>query len=147
MCDRVEALLAELDRPEHAARLVRERLARGDPLVGFGHPLYPGGDPRTRVLLDDAARLAPRSPTVRKALALREVVSLAGAGAPTVDYGLVAVAAASGFPTGHAVTVFAIGRMAGWIAHVGEQRTAGALLRPRARYVGERRLSSDTVEF
>src|SRR5690606_15351421 len=45
MSDRVEAFLAELARPEDAARIVRERLARGDPLVGFGHPLYPSGDP------------------------------------------------------------------------------------------------------
>lgn len=136
MSDRVDAFLAELDRPEHAARLVRERLARGDPLVGFGHPLYPSGDPRTGPLLDDAARLAPRSPVVRKALALRDSVRLAGAGEPTIDYGLVAIAAAAGFPPGHAVAIFTIGRTAGWIAHVREQRTAGALLRPRARYVG-----------
>lgn len=139
MTDRVEAFLAELARPEDAARVVRERLARGDPLVGFGHPLYPGGDPRAAFLLEHAERVAPRAPTVRKAIALSDAVRLAGAGEPTLDYGLVATAAAARLPPGSAVALFAIGRMAGWVAHVREQRALGQLLRPRARYVGGRR--------
>ncbi|MCZ7680229.1 MAG: hypothetical protein M5U28_16265 [Sandaracinaceae bacterium] len=136
MTDRVEAFLAELARPEDAARVVRERLARGDPLVGFGHPLYPAGDPRAAFLLEHAERLAPRAPTVRRAIALCDAVRLAGAGEPTLDYGLVAIAAAARLPPGSGVALFAIGRMAGWIAHVREQRALGQLLRPRARYVG-----------
>ena len=138
MSDRVEAFLGELRRPEDAARIVRERLARGDPLVGFGHPLYPSGDPRAAFLLEEAERLAPRSLTVRKALALRDAVRLVGAGEPALDLGLVAIAAAARLPAGTAIALFAIGRMAGWIAHVREQRTMGQLLRPRARYVGDR---------
>lgn len=135
VCDRVEALLAELKRPEDAARVVHERLARGDPLVGFGHPLYPSGDPRGALLVDHAARVAPRSLTVRRAVALRDVVRLAGAGEPTLDMGLVAIAATAGLPPSSAAALFAIGRTAGWIAHVREQRGSGQLLRPRARYV------------
>ncbi len=135
VCDRAEAFLAELDQPEDAVRVVGERLARGDALVGFGHPLYPSGDPRGRFLLDEAARVAPRAPTVRKVLALRDAVHLAGAGEPTLDLGLVAIAGAARLRPGSAVALFAIGRAAGWIAHVREQRSTGQLLRPRARFV------------
>ena len=59
-----------------------------------------------------------------------------GRGLPTLDLGLVAVAAALGLPPGSAAALFAVGRSAGWIAHVLEQRSAGFLLRPRARYTG-----------
>jgi citrate synthase len=54
----------------------------------------------------------------------------------TLDIGLVAVAEALGLPAGSALAFFALGRLAGWVAHVLEQRRAGVLLRPRARYVG-----------
>jgi citrate synthase len=46
------------------------------------------------------------------------------------------VALAAGLPPGSATALFALGRSAGWVAHVREQRAAGFLLRPRARYVG-----------
>ena len=55
---------------------------------------------------------------------------------PWIVTGLVAVAAAASLPPGAAGTLFALGRTAGWIAHVLEQRTEPSLLRPRARYVG-----------
>jgi citrate synthase len=59
-----------------------------------------------------------------------------GLGAPNSDMGLALLARALGAPEEGAVTLFAVGRMAGWIAHVLEQRAQGFLLRPRARYVG-----------
>ncbi len=60
----------------------------------------------------------------------------AGRGEPTLDIGLCAVSAALGLPPGSAGALFAIGRSAGWVAQVFEQRELGFLLRPRARYVG-----------
>lgn len=56
---------------------------------------------------------------------------------PTSDVGLVALASALGLDSGAPLAIFAAGRIAGWIAHALEQRAAGYLLRPRARYVGE----------
>lgn len=134
-CDRVEALLAEAREPEEAARVLRDRRRRGDALPGFGHPLYPGGDPRTPPLLEIATELAPKSTTVRKVRAFAAAMELAGGERPAVDTGLVAVAGALGMPPGSAAALMAIGRSAGWIAHALEQRSAGFQLRPRARYV------------
>jgi citrate synthase len=55
---------------------------------------------------------------------------------PNLDFGLVALASALGLPQGAAAGLFAVGRCAGWVAHVLEQYQAGYLVRPRARYTG-----------
>ena len=150
-CDRVEALVLETGSPKEAARIVRERTGRGDAVPGFsGHPLYPSGDPRTPPLLSWAERLAkkagPRAgASTRTLFALIDAVKRAGGEPPALDVGLVAVASAAGMRPGSAAAIFGVGRAAGWIAHILEQRESPALLRPRARF--GRRLSHDTVEL
>jgi len=136
MPERVDALLEEIDRPERAARVISERLRRGDEVPGFGHPLYPHGDPRTAPIMAAARCVAPRSRLVRTTDALIDAMALAGAQPPTLDVALVALAAALRLGPGGGAALFACGRIVGWVAHVLEQREAGFLLRPRARYVG-----------
>jgi citrate synthase len=147
-CDRVEAVVRDAARAPNSHAFVRDRLRRGEALPGLSHPLYPNGDPRTAPLLRAAVEIAPRStmggsrpPNPRRASlrTLLDVLAAAealGAEAPTVDFGLVALCLALGLPRGTAASLFAIGRTAGWVAHTLEQREAGFLLRPRARYVG-----------
>jgi citrate synthase len=135
-CDRVEALVAETRRPERARAVVHARLRRGETIPGFGHPLYPRGDPRAQSLLALARRARPAARELRVVEALAEAMGELGGEPPSLDAGLVAVAGALAMPPGSAMAVFAVGRAAGWIAHVIEQRAAGFLLRPRARYVG-----------
>jgi len=132
---RVESLLRECMRLG-AAGALSARLARGESLPGFGHPLYPDGDPRCPPLLALAQELAPTAPIVLEALALAAASDDAGYEKPNLDLGLVAAAAALGLGAGAAVGLFAVGRSAGWMAHVLEQQAAGWMLRPRARYVG-----------
>ncbi|MBZ4420765.1 citrate/2-methylcitrate synthase [Myxococcus sp. RHSTA-1-4] len=134
-CDRVEALLAEVGRPERATEVVYERLRRGESVPGFGHPLYPDGDPRTPPLVEAAQSVRPEAMGVRVARSVLEVMRKAGHPPPSVDFGLVMLAEALGLPPGAGATLFAVGRAAGWVAHVLEQREQGHLLRPRARYV------------
>jgi citrate synthase len=134
--ERVEALLAEIGTPERAERVMHERLRRGEPIPGFGHPFYEGGDPRAQPMLALARKLAPARGEARAALALVDAAAAAGRPAPNVDLGLVALAAALGLPRGSAAGIFAVGRAAGWIAHILEQQESGHLLRPRARYAG-----------
>jgi len=133
---RVEALVAEIARPERAATAVAQRLERGESVPGFGHPLYPNGDPRGERLLEVAERLSGKARGVRVLLTVTRTMELVARERPTLDVGLVALAAALGLPRGSALAIFASGRVAGWIAHALEQRAAGYLLRPRARYVG-----------
>lgn len=141
-CDLIETLLAEAEEPEDVPRMLRARLARGEAIPGFGHPAYPDGDPRAPVLLELADELGRKRLGVRKLRALVDTMALAGADAPSVDLGLVALASALELPAGSATAIMAVSRTAGWLAHALEQRAAGQLLRPRARYVADKR--SDT---
>lgn len=133
-CDRIEALVREVARPERAARVIAERARRGDAFPGFGHPLYPRGDPRAALLLSFTA---PRHPREKTLAALVERMRLARREPPNVDLGLVATALSLRLPAGAASAIFAVSRAAGWLAHAFEQRAAGYVMRPRARYVGE----------
>ncbi|WP_170319696.1 citrate/2-methylcitrate synthase [Polyangium spumosum] len=132
-CDRIEAVVAEVGRPERARDVVAARARRGDAILELGHPFYPEGDPRTPPLLVDAARVgAPRKTDVAALFALLDATKEAGYPPPSVDVGLVALCLALGLPPGAATTFFAIGRLAGWIAHALEQRGDPTLLRPRS---------------
>ncbi|RKI35373.1 helix-turn-helix domain-containing protein [Corallococcus sp. AB004] len=134
-CDRVEALIAEVGRPERAAQVVHGRLRRGEAVTGFGHRLYLKGDPRTPPLVAAALSVKPESLKVRVARAVMDTMRDAGHPPPSLDWGLVMLADALGLPSGAATVLFSLGRTAGWVAHVLEQREQGHLLRPRARYV------------
>jgi len=128
MTARVEAFIGEAGRtgPEAA---VRARIAQGLPVPGFGHPLYPAGDPRAEALL--AAFTLP--PTFEAVQAAAE--RLTGERA-NVDFPLTALQASLNLPRGSAFLLFAIARLAGWQAHALEQIATGRLIRPRARYIG-----------
>jgi citrate synthase len=134
--DRVEALLEEVGEPERAREVISARLSRGDAIPGFGHPLYPDGDPRVRPMLESARELAGDGPRLASVLAVLAAMRRARREPPNLDFGLVAVVRALGLKRGSASALFALGRTAGWIAHALEQREAGYMIRPRAEYVG-----------
>jgi citrate synthase len=128
---RVAALL---DEPGDPTRLLIERLRSGQGVPGFGHPLYPEGDPRAARLLE----LCPKGPARARGLAFIEAARQVTGERPVLDFGLVLLARTLGLPTSAPFVLFALGRTAGWIAHALEQYQTGQLIRPRAQYVGPR---------
>jgi citrate synthase len=133
-CARVEALLDDC-AAARPAEVLRARLGRGESIPGFGQPAYPAGDPRGRALLAWARALG-RTPELDRLLRLERAMAAVGRPGPSLDFGLVALCSALGLRRGSAGAIFAIGRSAGWVAHVLEQREAAQLLRPTARYLG-----------
>jgi citrate synthase len=105
-------------------------------LSGFGHPLYPQGDPRARLLLELLSACAPARSPLAHVLAFADAVRNTTGIEPNVDFGLAAIERVLALPAGSAFTLFAAGRVVGWIAHAMEQTADGRLIRPRARYVG-----------
>jgi len=123
------AALAAEARASGVEAAVARWLGAGHGLPGFGHPLYPHGDPRGAALLPLV--------TLDPALAdLRDAVADATEAPPNIDFALLAITSAASLPTDAPFRLFAIARSVGWAAHAIEQSASGAAIRPRARYVG-----------
>ena len=140
---RAAAVLDEAARAPDLDRFLATRLNPGEHgiygavLSGFGHPLYPDGDPRARVLLDVLTECAPARSAIAEIHALARGVRETTGTEPNLDYALAAIERVLCLPAGAAFTLFAVGRVVGWIAHAMEQSADGRLIRPRARYIGE----------
>ena len=132
----IEALLDEIDRPELAATVVGDRLRRGERLRGFGHRLYPDGDPRAGFLLARLRATAAGSPRMAVVDALLEATTRRGLPEPNVDLALAALAHVTAMTRGAAEAIFAVARTAGWIAHALEEYDRNTPIRPRAVYTG-----------
>ncbi|HEV2271756.1 MAG TPA: citrate synthase [Steroidobacteraceae bacterium] len=123
------AELVRVGRRQGVRTAVREWLACGRALSGFGHPLYPDGDVRAEALL--GAFTVPAEYRELRAI----VEELAGE-RPNIDFALAAMTARFRLPPESPLVLFAVARTVGWLAHAMEQASAGHLIRPRARYVG-----------
>jgi len=129
---RVEVLFEEVRRARDPKKALAERLRRGAGIEGFGHKLYPDGDPRATLLLS----MLPKSKELALAQKIADAAESVIGELPNLDFALVAVARSLNLPRGAAVALFAIGRTIGWIAHAIEQYGQATMIRPRAKYVG-----------
>ncbi|WP_246504908.1 citrate synthase family protein [Microvirga antarctica] len=128
MARRVRAFFDETQR-DGTARAVRARLATGAPIPGFGHPLYPAGDPRARCLLAAFTLPAAFAEVSQTTQAITGEVS-------NIDFALTALSEILRLDDDGPFQIFAAARCTGWIAHALEQFQTGRLIRPRARYTG-----------
>ena len=138
---RVLQMLDEVAAGGDAERYVKETLDRGQRLMGFGHRVYRAEDPRARLLRRTARELG--SPRVEVAEEL-ERVALAELRrrrpdrvlATNVEFWSAVVLDVAAIPARLYPALFACARVAGWSAHILEQKRTGRLIRPSARYVG-----------
>ena len=94
---------------------------------GFGHPLYPEGDPRAACILRQLPENAPPVQAIRQIADHQKHP-------PNIDAALTALSLHLSCPRDAATTIFAIGRVAGWTAHAIEQAHSGTIIRPRATF-------------
>jgi citrate synthase len=130
------AFLREVGEPSRVRLVIAERLRRGERLPGFGHRLYPDRDPRAVALLSLLAEAYPTSPALALAHTVIREATAVTSGAPTLDFALAVLEHTLQLPYSAGLTLFAIGRTAGWIGHALEQYQGQRLIRPRARYIG-----------
>ncbi|WP_440223306.1 citrate synthase [Dokdonella sp. MW10] len=133
---RALAFLREAHQADDLAAWVGERWRRGDDLPGFGHALYPDGDPRGAAVLAALRALPTPPPRLDATLRVIDEVEAASGQRPNIDLMLAAIVEHHGLDAPAALALFAAGRVAGWLAHALEQQTQGGLIRPRARYIG-----------
>ena len=130
--------VAEMGDPE---KWVKDTLDSGRRLMGFGHRIYRAEDPRSRILKETARELG--SPQIQIAERLEEA-ALAELERrhperplkTNVEYYSAVVLDIAEIPPPLAPAMFACSRVAGWSAHILEQKRTGRLFRPNARYVG-----------
>jgi citrate synthase len=131
-----------------AEAYLREKLGRGERLMGFGHRIYRVRDPRADVLADAAERLyATEGDKALYELALdveKTALRLLEEHQPgrnlqtNVEFYTALLLHGLGLPTELFTPTFAVGRVAGWTAHCFEQRALDHLIRPQSQYVGSK---------
>jgi citrate synthase len=141
-------MVFEIGTPERAEVVLREKLGRGERLMGFGHRVYRVRDPRADVLAAAAERFYSHGGD-------RELYDLARSVEATalrllherkpdrrldtnVEFYTALLLHGLGLPAELFTPTFAVGRVAGWTAHALEQLATGRLIRPQSEYVGER---------
>ena len=137
-CDRIERMFAELDAGVRVETLLAGFSERHLLPPGFGHAIYPNGDPRAALLKQVSAEIARRRGRrlFETALKVEDAVWKRQRLHPNLDFYLTVCVRMLGFPRGLPAGVFALGRAAGWIAHSLEQYADNRLIRPRMRYRG-----------
>lgn len=120
---------------EDAPLMVDNLLQSGQRIPGFGHRVYQGPDPRG-LIIRQLARSLGKADWLPKADAVADVVYSRTGLYPNIDFYSVVLLAALGLTAELATAVFAMGRMAGWTAHILEQYANNRLIRPRAQYNG-----------
>lgn len=133
--ERVEAFLGRTKSSSVLVQRARRLHAQGHSIPGFGHPLYPRGDPRANQLLALARSRSQPDPQLRAALAFVDQMGTEVPIFPRQELAVVVLCHAMGLSRQAPAALFALGRVVGWVAHVQEQRASGSLLRPRARFV------------
>ena len=138
---RVLGMIEEIERTGDARAYVRGVLDRGDRLMGFGHRVYRAEDPRARVLRRTAREI--NAPRYEVAVALEEAaLEELRSRRPdrvletNVEFWAAIVLDYAEVPAHMFTSMFTCARLAGWSAHVLEQKRTGRLVRPSARYVG-----------
>jgi 2-methylcitrate synthase len=135
----VMKMLLEIRTPDRAAEWIRDRLARKQRVMGFGHRVYRTEDPRATVLRRMAEDMGKKfgQPHWYEIQRIIEDVMLREKGLYcNVDFYSASMYYVMGIPLDLYTPIFAISRMSGWCAHVLEQHADNRLIRPRADYVG-----------
>src|SRR4051794_20093168 len=138
---RVLQMLDDVEETGDAERYVKEVLDRGERLMGFGHRVYRAEDPRARVLRRTAREIGAPRLQVAEALEQAALAELEARRpdrvlATNVEFWSAVILDYANVPPDLFTPMFASARVAGWSAHILEQKREGRLIRPTAEYVG-----------
>ena len=139
---RVLTMLDAVEERGDAETWVKEWLDSGERLMGFGHRVYRAEDPRARVLRETAREIGAPRLEVAEALEKAALAELHARKpdrvlATNVEFWSAVVLDFADVPPDLFTPLFSCARVAGWSAHVLEQKREGRLIRPTAKYVGE----------
>ena len=149
-------MIEEIGTPDRAEAWMKDAVAKGKRLMGFGHRVYKVRDPRAEVLYTAAELLADETGEKDSLALAREVervgVQVLSDAKPgrnlntNVEFYTALLLRDIGLPTDMFSVAFGIGRTVGWTAHVMEQQEGGRLIRPQSEYAGPRDLTFTPID-
>jgi citrate synthase len=144
-------MLDEVEASGDAPAWVRNALDSGQRLMGFGHRVYRAEDPRARVLRRTAQELGSRRAEIAEALEEAALAELRARWpdrvlATNVEFWSAVLLDHAEIPPPLFPPMFTCARVAGWSAHILEQKREGRLIRPSGKYVGHGPRAADSVE-
>ncbi|MCI4335881.1 MAG: citrate synthase [Thermoplasmata archaeon] len=147
--ERVMELLAEAGNVDRIEAVVRDKLAKHERIMGFGHRVYKVEDPRATILRDWSRRVGEAKGDLTYFQLLRRLEDVVHAEKglyPNVDLYSGSVYSLMGIPKDLFTPIFAASRVAGWTAHVLEEYQDLRLIRPMAQYIGPTDLTYVPIE-
>ena len=140
--ERVFDMLEEINETANAETYIIEKLNSKEKIMGFGHRVYTKVDPR-QVYLKEMAQKMTQATLNEKWYFISEeierVIREKKELIPNVDFYSATVYHALGIDKDLFTLIFAMSRVSGWLAHVAEQKQNNQLIRPRSKYVGQRK--------
>ncbi len=142
--EQVMVMLAKIGTIEKAQQFVKDALDAKEKVMGIGHRVYKDGDPRAAILRKFSEQLTKKmgKPELYQMSALIDDTMQKEKGLmPNVDFYSATVYHAMGIPTDIFTPIFAVSRIAGWIAHANEQYEKNRIYRPRGKWQGKENLT------
>ena len=139
--EEVMHMMNKIKKPENALKWIKNALKNKDVVMGFGHRVYKSGDSRVPTMREYFGKVAriKKDKKFEKIYDIVEKVMIKEKNIhPNVDYPTGPTYHLMGFDTDFFTPIFVISRITGWSAHIMEQHAANKLIRPLAKYKGNK---------
>ncbi len=147
--EQVMRMLEKIGGSDKAESWLRNALEKKEKVMGFGHRVYKNGDPRAKILREMSkavTKKAGKPQLYDMSVKINDIMENEKGLLPNVDFYSASVYHCMGIPTDLFTPIFAVSRVAGWLAHVMEQMRNNRLIRPRSIYVGKDGLTWKPVD-
>ena len=132
-------MLLEINDTKLTKKWIENALSEGRKIMGFGHPVYKHGDPRSPIIESYAKKLSEEKSELKwyeMSKIIEEILLQEKGLYPNLDFYTAAVYKLLGIPTKLFTPIFVLSRLTGWTAHIIEQQTNNRIIRPVAKYTG-----------